>query len=70
MLADPDVRLVTITGLGGMGKTRLALDAAWHHTKGQFRDGVTFVQLRALESAERLIPAIAQALHLTSNSSG
>jgi predicted ATPase/transcriptional regulator with XRE-family HTH domain len=64
VLADPNVRLMTITGLGGIGKTRLALDIAWRHTKGQFRDGVTFIPLRALESARRLIPAIAQALRL------
>ncbi len=63
-LADPDVRLVTITGLGGMGKTRLALDLAWQHVGGQFRDGVTFVPLRALESARRLVSAVAQALYL------
>ena len=64
LLADPEVRLVTITGLGGIGKTRLALDIAWRHTEGQFRDGVAFVQLAAVESAVFLIPAIAQALHL------
>ena len=64
LLVNPNVRLVTITGLGGIGKTRLALDAAWRHTKGQFQDGVTFVQLAALESAERLIPTISQGLHL------
>ena len=63
-LASPDVRLVTITGLGGMGKTRLALDLAWLHTQGQFGDGVTFISLKALESARRLVPAVAQALHL------
>ncbi|MFN2293019.1 MAG: ATP-binding protein [Candidatus Promineifilaceae bacterium] len=64
LLADPGVRLVTITGLGGMGKTRLALDIAWRHTGGQYQDGVTFVQLAGLESAEFLVQAIAQALHL------
>lgn len=64
LLADPGVRLVTLTGLGGTGKTRLALDVAWRHTDGQFRDGVTFVQLAALETANLLVPAIAQALHL------
>ncbi len=70
LLADPDVRLVTITGLGGMGKTRLALDAAWQHTKGQFKDGVTFVQLAAVNTADLLIPAIAQALHLPLRAAG
>jgi predicted ATPase len=48
-----------------MGKTRLALDLAWQHTEGEYRDGVTFVPLRAIESPKRLIPSIAQALYVT-----
>jgi hypothetical protein len=70
LLADPGVRLVTITGLGGMGKTRLALDAAWQHTQGQFKDGVTFVELAAVNTADLLIPAIADALHLPLRAAG
>jgi predicted ATPase len=64
LLANPNVRLVTITGLGGIGKTRLALEIAWQQTKGQFSDGVTFVQMAELLSTELMVPAIAQALHL------
>jgi len=64
LLSDPAVRLATIVGLGGMGKTRLALEAASGRL-GQQRDGVWFVPLAALQTAEALVPAIAQALGTT-----
>ncbi|MFN2135332.1 MAG: ATP-binding protein, partial [Candidatus Promineifilaceae bacterium] len=64
MLADPVVRLITLVGLGGIGKTRLALEIAWRHADGKFKDGITFVQLAALQTEEQLAPAIALALHL------
>lgn len=59
-----DERLVTITGEGGAGKTRLALLVA-NGSLGSFVDGVTFVELGAL-SDESHIPAIlARALGVT-----
>jgi predicted ATPase/DNA-binding SARP family transcriptional activator len=61
LIANPGCRLVTILGPGGMGKTRLALEAAaggaW-----SFADGGAFVSLAPLHSAEHLMPAIAHAL--------
>ncbi len=60
-LADPNCRLLTILGLGGMGKTRLALQTAVGH-QTVFADGVVFVPLVGLQTADLLIPAIADAL--------
>jgi diguanylate cyclase (GGDEF)-like protein len=60
----PHAPLVTIVGPGGMGKTRLALQAAAESVE-QFRDGVFFVSLSALNTAEDLIPAIADVLPLS-----
>lgn len=42
LLQDGDVRLVTLTGTGGVGKTRLALQAAVE-TSDTFADGIVFV---------------------------
>lgn len=63
-LAAPNCRLLTLTGLGGIGKTRLALQAAQEHTT-VFLQGVYFVPLNALSSAEFLAATIADALGLS-----
>ncbi len=59
LLADPEVRLITILAPGGMGKTRLALEAAARQSS-QFADGVYFVPLAPLASPDHIIPAIAK----------
>jgi predicted ATPase/DNA-binding SARP family transcriptional activator len=64
LLGDPDVRLVTIVGVGGMGKTRLALEAASAQLD-RFEHGVFFVSLAPLPSADGIVPTVANALGLT-----
>ncbi len=56
-------RLVTLTGAGGCGKTRLALQAAAELLE-QARDGVWFAELAPLTAADQLYAAVAAALGL------
>jgi predicted ATPase/DNA-binding CsgD family transcriptional regulator len=62
-LQRPECRLLTVTGLGGSGKTRLALEAA-QQLASHFRDGVIFIGLQQISRTDLLIPAIARALGL------
>lgn len=54
-------RLVTVTGPGGVGKSRLALEVA-HRVGDQFPDGVVFVPLDEVRDAELVMIRLAQAL--------
>ncbi len=54
-------RLVTVTGVGGVGKTRLAVRAATGLASG-FRDGVYLVELSALDDPALLAPSVAARL--------
>jgi predicted ATPase/DNA-binding CsgD family transcriptional regulator len=56
-----ETRLLTLTGPGGIGKTRLALKAA-REAADNFEDGVFFVPLAPIQSVEHLIQTIAEAL--------
>ncbi|HEX5165149.1 MAG TPA: TIR domain-containing protein [Thermomicrobiales bacterium] len=58
-----DVRLVTLTGAGGIGKTRLALEVGRLLTE-EFPDGVAFVDLASITDTRQVGPAIATGLGL------
>lgn len=60
-LQDSNCRLLTLVGAGGIGKTRLALEAA-ANLLGTFENGVFFINLAPLESPDLMIPTIADAL--------
>ncbi|MCA1701889.1 MAG: hypothetical protein LC808_00905 [Actinobacteria bacterium] len=67
LLDDDAVRLVTLTGPGGIGKTRLALEAA-SRLQGRFDDGVATVMLGALRDPSLVVLAIVQVLGVTETS--
>jgi len=63
-------RLFTLTGPGGVGKTRLAIECGWT-LLDQFRDGIYLVELAGLQSADLVVGTIAQVLsvHIASGRS-
>lgn len=54
-------RLVTLTGLGGMGKTRLAVEAAWR-LEPDFAGNVVFVSIQGMTKFEEIYPQISRAI--------
>jgi predicted ATPase/transcriptional regulator with XRE-family HTH domain len=64
LLDNPLCRLLTLVGPGGIGKTRLALQAASNH-RAALADGAVFVSLASISSPEFIVSAMADALRFT-----
>ena len=69
LVGDPDRRLVTLTGTGGVGKTRLCLEVGGQLT-ASFGDGIVWIELAPVLDPAGVLPAIADAIDAGASDDG
>jgi DNA-binding SARP family transcriptional activator/predicted ATPase len=58
LIANPEIRLISLIGIGGIGKTRLAIKVG-HICRGLFEDGVYFISMKHVSNFEALLHQVA-----------